>query len=101
MIDRALPLDRIEEFADVFINMILLVTQHERASSDLGVPPLGLLVRHSEVVCQSEQISPGYLDSIIAAAVGWAFVAIVQNAQHAAVRFGFSVFYDGFPRDWW
>jgi len=99
MINGTSSFDGIEELADVFVNVILLVTQHERAPSDLRVPSFGLLVRHAKVIRQSEQISLAYLYPIVAAAVGRALVAIVKNAQDATVRVGFSVFYDGFPQD--
>jgi hypothetical protein len=75
----------IEKFAYAFVDMILTVAKDAIAPGEFGVALLGLLVRQAKVIRDSKQVSFGHVDPIVAAAVGRALRAVVQNAQRSAV----------------
>jgi hypothetical protein len=69
----------------VFVDVILVVPQHAVSLRDFGMALLGLLVSQAKVLGDSKQVSLGDIYAIVAAAVGRALRAVVQNAQRSAV----------------
>jgi hypothetical protein len=65
--------------------VILVVPKHAVSLRDFGMTFLGLLVRQAKVLCDSKQVSLRDIYAIVAAAVGRALRAVVQNAQRSAV----------------
>ena len=80
-IDRALACFLIEEFADVLKDVILLMPENAARRRILGIAQLGLFVSDAEVASDAKQITFAYFDSIVAAAIGWAFRAVIKNRK--------------------
>jgi hypothetical protein len=65
--------------------VVLLVSQDALAVGNLGIAGFGLFNRQVEMPGQSFDICPGNINPIVAATIGRAFIAIIQDAQGAPV----------------
>ena len=74
--------------------MILLVAKNGSINGRLCVATFRLLVRDAKVFCNSQKVAPGYIDSIIAATIRRALVAVEQHSQRTRVLFDLTIGYD-------
>lgn len=84
MIDGAPALFGIQKLTHFLEDVVFLMAEYWAVRRFLGVAPLGLVVRNTEVIRYAQQIAFGYIDAIIAAAISGALVAVVQHPQRAS-----------------
>jgi hypothetical protein len=76
----AAPCIFVEELTDAVKHIVLLMAQDALAIGYLGVSSFGLFYGQPEVPGQAFNVGPGDIDPIVAAAIGRAFIAIIQDA---------------------
>jgi hypothetical protein len=85
VVDSAPALFAVQKLADLPENMVLLVAQDSTNRRSFCITPLGLLIRNTKVVRDSQQVAFGYLDAIITAAIGGTLGTIVHDPKRAGV----------------
>ena len=81
IINRASPRFCVEKAADCFEDVVLFMAKNGTINGSFSVAAFRLLVRDAKVFCDSKKVSPGHIDSIIAATVGGTLCAIKQHLQ--------------------
>jgi hypothetical protein len=81
IINGALAFLCIQKPAHLSEDVVLLMSKYSTNGGVLCVAPLGLLVRNSKVVGDAKDVALGYLDAIIATAIGWTFRTVVHYPQ--------------------
>jgi hypothetical protein len=87
-IDRAATCVAIEELADRFEYMILLMPEDAVAIGYLGISLFGPLIGNMKMFRQALDVSPVDVDAVITTAIGRAFQTIEQHAQRSAIWAG-------------
>jgi len=93
-IDGASARVRVEKAANFFEDMIFLVAKDGSVDRRLCVAAFRLLVRNAKVFCNSQKVAPGYIDSIIAATIRRALVAVEQHSERTRGFFDLPIGYD-------